>query len=49
METLLSGFVIQLILSALLFATLIYFVLKNARLKRQIEQAASPTENKEDK
>jgi len=49
MQTLFSGFIIQLILSGLLFVLLIYFVLKNAGLKKEIDRATSPSKKQEDK
>lgn len=49
METLFSGFIIQLVLSVVLFVILIYFAVKNARLKKEIEQATSPSNDQEGK
>jgi cbb3-type cytochrome oxidase subunit 3 len=49
MQTLFSGFIIQLIFSGLLFVLLIYFVLKNAKLKKEIDRAASASNDQEDK
>ncbi len=49
MQTLFSGFIIQLVLSVLLFVLLIYFVTKNARLKKEIDRATSPSNDQKDK
>ena len=48
METLFSGFIIQLVLSGLLFVLLAYFILKNAKLKKEIERATSSTKDKQE-
>ena len=40
-QTLFNGFIIQLILSAILFLLLAFFIIKNARLKKEIEAITS--------
>lgn len=47
MQTLFNSLIVQLILTGVLFVITGYFILKNARLKKEIQAAISTSDKKE--
>lgn len=47
MQTLFNSFLVQLVLTGILFVITGYFIIKNARLKKEIQAAISTTDKKE--
>ena len=47
MQTLFNSFIVQIILSGILFVMIAFFIIKNSRLKKEIESAISSADKKE--